>query len=107
VPHALDTPLQGFREFSGAAAQGPLGNGFPMVMQGRWPMRGACREANSHYKIHYKIPDKKQSKILPNGFGEVKPGSEQQEIHCPVEGFGGEAGDLPLYQQGGGSALCV
>jgi len=39
VPHALDTPLQGFRGFSGAAAQGPLGNGFPRPMQGRCPWR--------------------------------------------------------------------
>jgi hypothetical protein len=32
---------------------------------------------------------------------------EQQAMVGAVEGFGGKAGDLPLHQPCGGSAICV
>jgi hypothetical protein len=32
---------------------------------------------------------------------------EQQAMVGAVEGFGGKAGDLPLYQPCGGSAICL
>jgi hypothetical protein len=34
-------------------------------------------------------------------------GHEQQAMVGAVEGFGGKAGDLPLHQPRGGSAICL
>jgi hypothetical protein len=55
----------------------------------------------------YNFPDKLYRFCLPSGMVVVIGGHGQQAMVGAVEGFGGKAGDLPLHQPCGGSAVCV
>ena len=96
--------LQGISDMNGKfRASGPLAP-FHVTAQTR-----DSHEYDPKYSFPVAIQDPRQyvkSYLLP-GFPRVKRGHEQQAVVVTLEGFGGEAGDLPLHLAGGGPAVCV